>query len=108
MGRLVFRPDGNLVAYCVKKDKKEIVVVGDQESPQYDSATNLTFSPDSKHVAYSAKRGEKWRVIIDGEVGPEYDIIVRNGPSFNSDGVLEYLGTKENTLYRVKHTPAKK
>jgi hypothetical protein len=44
-------------------------------------------------------------VVVDGQAGAEYDAIGKNGPTFHSDGVLEYLAIKDNSLYRVKHIP---
>jgi len=32
-------------------------------------------------------------------------VIIKNGPTFRADGVLEYLAIKGKTLYRVRHVP---
>jgi hypothetical protein len=108
----IFSPDSRHVAYLAKKGEKVRVVVDGREGPKYDistsrgdlSAKRPIFSPDSRHVAYLAWKGEKVRVVVDGQEGPEYDRIYSD-LVFNPDGVLEYLATKEHSLYRVKHTP---
>ena len=70
------------------------------------------FSPDGKHVAYAAKNRNKWLVVVDGRPGPECGFIVRGGPTFHADGVLEYLAVKlvgkKKTLHRIKHVPVRK
>jgi hypothetical protein len=45
---------------------------------------------------------------VAGRPGPEYDVICKGGPTFRSDGTLEYLPIKDNVLYRVKHPPHNK
>ena len=66
----------------------------------------LIFSPSGKHLAYGAKKGSKSLVVLDGKEGPQYDVIVPNGPTFRTDGTLEYLAGKNGVLFRVKHAPA--
>jgi hypothetical protein len=46
-------------------------------------------------------------VCVDGQPGPEFDAMGRNGPHYDADGVLEYIGLdkKEKALYRVRHVP---
>ena len=50
-------------------------------------------------------KGENFAVIVDGEESAEYDVVVKNGPTFRDDGVLEYLVIKRGVLYRVRHKP---
>ncbi len=45
---------------------------------------------------------------MDGQPGPDYDVIGSGGPTFNADGVLEYVAVKKGILHRVKHVPAAK
>ncbi len=73
--------------------------------PEYDYLDSLTFSPDSKHVAYEAQKGKKLLAVLDSQPGVEYDRISLAGPVFGPEGVLEYLATKDDSLYRVKCTP---
>ena len=57
-------------------------------------------------MAYSVKFGESWRVIVDGQPGPEYGEIMKNGPTFVDDTVVESLAIKQQALLRVRHVPA--
>lgn len=78
-----------------------------KEGPEYDGITEDSpiFSPDSKHVAYGASKEEKMLAVIDDLEGVKYDMIMQNGPTFSIDGVLDYLGARDNSLFRVKHIP---
>jgi hypothetical protein len=106
---LIFSADGKRVAYRAWKSEKCMVVVDGEASAEYDAIAEGSpiFSADSRHVAYRAWKGARRLVVVDGqEAGAEYyDGIVKNGPTFHSDGVLEYLGIKDNSLYRVKYIP---
>jgi hypothetical protein len=45
-------------------------------------------------------------VELDGApVGGRYDLIVSGGPAFHDDGSLEFLGTRQGSLYRVVAKP---
>jgi len=104
----VFSPDSRRVAYSAEMGEKCLVVVDGQAGPEYDDILegSPVFSPDSSRVAYSARKGQKRFVVVDGQAGPEYDAIVRFDPAkltFDADGALEYLASKDQTLYRVRH-----
>ena len=73
----------------------------------YDGAHLPVFSSNSKHIAYIANEDKKFFVVADGRPGPQYDNIIKGGPIVHDDGIVEYLAKKEQTIYRVKHTPVK-
>jgi WD40 repeat protein len=104
---VVFSSDGKHVAYAAQKGSKWVAVLDGQAGPEYDRVGGLAFSPDGGHLAYAAKDGPKSLVVLDAQTGPSCDGIICGGPTFNDDGSLEYLAIKDNSLYRVKCTPAK-
>jgi hypothetical protein len=110
VGGLIFSLDGKRVAYGAKKAGKCFVVVDGQPGAECEGVRGLIFSLDGKRVAYAAAKGwwkRKWFVVVDGQPGPPYDELGENGPTFDSDGVLEYLAFKDNSLWRVKHIPVR-
>ena len=82
-------------------------LVDGQAGEGYDGVDSPLFSTDGRHVAYAAQKGEKWMVILDGRTVGEYDAICKTTPAFDTNGVLEYLAIKANSLSRVNHIPAK-
>jgi WD40 repeat protein len=105
---LVFSPDGRLT-YTARKDGKVFVVIGRQPGPAY-GGEEITFSPDGRRIAFQTTvvgsggwSERKKSVVLDGQLGPEYEGIVEGGPTFQSDGSLEYLAIRSESLYRVKH-----
>lgn len=80
-----FSPDGRRLAYRVSQGVKTIVVVDDQESPAYESATDPTFSPDSQHVAFFAIREGRYFVNVDGVEGPPLFKLLGLAISFSPD-----------------------
>lgn len=50
--------------------------------------------------------GGRQVVVVKGLESPEFGAVVRNGPSFHPDGVLEFLGIRGDVLYRVTVPPA--
>ena len=62
------------------------------------------FRADGTPIGYAESKGQsKWMVGWDGHLGNEYDSIVMNTVHFLADGSLEYVGVRNNTLYRVCH-----
>jgi hypothetical protein len=51
-------------------------------------------------------------MVVDGQKSAEYNVILGGSPQFNPDGSLEFLAlkgagiVKDDSLYRVKYTPA--
>jgi Tol biopolymer transport system component len=81
-----FSPDGRRLAYRVAQGVKTFVVVDDQESPAYESATDPTFSADSRHVAFFAIRDGRYFVNIDGVEGPALYKLLGLSISYSPDG----------------------
>ncbi|HYL11749.1 MAG TPA: hypothetical protein VEV41_01865 [Terriglobales bacterium] len=105
-GAPIFSPDGKRVAYAAQKGAKLFVVVDGKAGAEYDTigGGTLVFSPDGKRVAYGARKGANWLVVVDGQEGAEYAWI--GTLSFSPGGVLEYLATKEESLYRIRYEPS--
>jgi Tol biopolymer transport system component len=104
---LIFSPDSKRVAYAAQKGGKRLVVVdGHEVGAEYDETWDPTFSPDGKHVAYVAKRGfwDSFVVLDRGYPGARY-YEIQGSPIFNSDGILEFLASKEYEYYRVRYIP---
>jgi len=80
-----FSPDGRRLGYRVSQGVKTIVVVDDQESPAYESATEPTFSADSRHVAFFAIRDGRYFVNVDGVEGPALYKLLGLAISFSPD-----------------------
>jgi len=109
-------------------DGRVFVVADGQERPGLpgEDPGPPVASPDGKHFAYTLRkptqygpaieiaRGQverrglpgKYMVAIDGEPGPECNQVFPNGPTWRSDGSIEYLVRNEGALYRVKHVPS--
>lgn len=115
--RAIFSPNGEHVAYGVNDSGTGFVVIDGKPGPKFDkveevnpvngsparSRDGVIFSPDGMRIAYTARKDGKVFVVINGWTGPPYDRIIKNGPVFHEDGVLEYLAVKEAHLFRVKH-----
>jgi hypothetical protein len=87
---------------------KRIVVINEQEGPDYDLAYRLTFSPDGKRYSYVAQRGNEFFVVVDGVEGKHYKrrhstTDVTEGPVFSSDSrkVAYSVATRLNEYYVV-------
>lgn len=76
-------------------------------SPHLDAAAggSPVFSPDSRHVAYAAKQDDKWMVVMDGREGLGYEYVFPSTVTFNDQGVLQYIATRDGEFYRVTGMP---
>ena len=101
---IVFSANGRQVAYKVRRDGKEFVVVGNQAGKLYDRVVKelgILISPDGQKVAYQARRGEKEYLVFalpTGEKeGEPYDDV--SPATFSPDGrmvVCEVANKKGN------------
>ncbi len=73
---LVASPDGQGLAYIMKQNLKETVVLNGKAGVSYDKITFMTFSPDGQRFAYGAKVNNKELVVLDGREGTPYDFIL--------------------------------
>lgn len=107
---LVFSRDGRHVAIATPRgQKKQRVIVDGKAGAEYFACGHPVFSPDSKRVVYKAKKGAtgaKWLIVVNGKEVAEYHRI-GDHLTFGSDGILEYIAWKDNSLYRVKHIPVR-
>lgn len=72
---LLASPDGLGLAYILKNERSEQLVLNEQAGPIVDDITFMSFSPDGQRFAYTVKQNQKERAIIDGKSGREYDWI---------------------------------
>jgi len=77
---LRFSPDSQKLAYAAKRaEKKNFVIVDDNEYGPYETIVTIKFSPDSKRFGFLVKKGkrnskdEKYAVVVDGEQSQWYD-----------------------------------
>ncbi len=125
VGRPIFSPDSQRVAYVAGAGGKWVVVVDGKEGKQYDriglDSHSLIFSPDSRRVAYIAKVGDtwfnNWFVVADGTEGKRYDSLIGRlawepEPAgriiFDSPDSLHYLAKKGNGIYLVGEDKVKR
>lgn len=92
LGDAVFSPDGSRVAYIVKADGKETIVVNSESGPFYDSVREPVFSKDRLGIAYIANKGGKECVVVDGREGAWFDSIDKL--MFASDGRVVYAARR--------------
>jgi len=108
----VFSPTGNQLVYGAINELKVFAVADGQAGPEYDlsgsQASAVVMTRDGRHLAYPVKKNKFVYVVVDGQPGPAFDSIVGFPPgrlTFDPDGTLVYLATKENVLQRVLHAP---
>ena len=105
IGRILFSSNGKHLAYISTNGPQQFVVLDAKQSVNHGDIleSSLVFSADGEHLAYQAGDGDKRSVILD-EWSLEYTAL-GHGPTFHTDGTLEFLGVKSNALYRVDVTP---
>lgn len=73
VGKVVFSPDSQHVAYWAKSEGEGyFLVLEGVEGKNYSEVRDPIFSPDSNHTAYAAQNNEGWRVVLDGMEGKNY------------------------------------
>ena len=96
--------DNRRVAFAVKRDDKQFVVMDGKEGKEYHEigdGQTLVFSPDSKRLMYWARRGSKWLMVVDGVEGKEYDGFV-GGPGFDGPTSFHTLMRRGDEILRVE------
>ena len=104
--RVVLSPDGGRAGYVLQREDGFVVVVDGVEAGPYEQVWGPVFSADGQHVAYTTLTAQEGHVVVDGVPGPVYEWVAPHVPPvLRADGGLEYLGAREGTVYRVRHTP---
>lgn len=100
--RARFSPDGNRLAYLMKKSDAFFVVVDDKPSEAYDEVMlqQNVFSADSKRFIYAARTGKFWRIVVDGKAGPPFDRINKQF-GFSPDGRRHMYVGERNRQWHV-------
>lgn len=101
---IVFSPDSQRLAFCIRSDQALHWIVDGKAGPALRHGTGVfSFSPDSRHHACVGADSptSNSQLFIDGEVRATYRAIAC-GPVFRSDGVLEFLATEGNSLFRFE------
>jgi len=98
---IVFTPDMRRVAYCVKDNGQQRVVINGIPGNAYDSVNIPDFSPDGRYFLYPARKGDKW-LWVHGEQKEQFtdtsSLVVYKvyGPDSRS---LATVYRKENKSY---------
>lgn len=84
VGKVIFSPDSQHVAYRAKSDGEGYFVVLDGvEGKNYSEVRDPIFSPASNHTAYAALSNDGWHVVLDGNESNNYTEVW--GLTFSSD-----------------------
>jgi hypothetical protein len=115
-GKPASSPDGTRLAYAAcphlrKGRRGAVAVVDGTVSRLHDMVSAPSFSADSRHVVYIVRDGEREWVVVDGRDGPQYDEVYHGRQNcvarltFHSDGSVDYLARRGDTVYRVRQFP---
>lgn len=83
--RLLFSPDGSVLAYVAAVGTKELVVVGDRIGEKFAQVSHLKFSPGGDRVAYRAERFGKQVIVAGDRISEDFEEVT-DGPTFSPDG----------------------
>ena len=105
----IFSPDGQRLAYWVRKSGGVLMIIDGVEGPQFDFSNSLlfegknepVFSPDSRHLAYVAVRGNKELIVVDGVESHLFDKILSR-VEFDSPEVFHFLAINNNEIFKVE------
>jgi Tol biopolymer transport system component len=85
---LIFSPDETTIAYILRQNRKQFIVMGDQKGEGFDAVGMPAFSPDGKTLAYRATNGVDNRaksfIVLGGQKAEEFDWV--SDPVFSRDG----------------------
>jgi WD40 repeat protein len=104
-----FSGDGASVAYKVKQNGKEFVMIGAYKGPEFDSVSDILFAPDENQVVYRAKLGTREFIMVGDRKGPEFDKVVLTlslhpPHPFSPDGMkLLYLANQGDKWFVVNN-----
>ena len=94
IGSLALSYNGQHLAFRAKIGGDEEVVLDGKAGPLYDWTGAPLFSPDGTRLAYTAAHLGDQFVVENDKPGPAFDKIIIGGPTFHSNGVLEYLAVR--------------
>ena len=97
----VVSPDGQHLAYVLRRGPKSAVFTDGKEIGEYDAVRHLDFSPKGRHLGYAASRDNVWFVVIDGKESEKYTTLA--GPVFspNEKHVAFVVGLGGNRTFLV-------
>ncbi len=72
VGRAVFSPDGQRLAYAAQKKKAAFVVLDETALSEFQAVSEPVFLPDASGVAYTAEKDEDAYVVIADETHGPY------------------------------------
>jgi hypothetical protein len=100
---VVFSPNAEHWAYVAMDGHEQFVVLDGVPQERFDGIFEKgpVFSPDGTRLAYGARRGDRWFVVLDGKPGPEFDNLLKNCPAFRDNRTIEYLGLRDEQVFRV-------
>jgi Tol biopolymer transport system component len=83
-----FSPDGQRLAYAIKRDGKWRLVLDGNENKPWDLILRpgVQFSSDGKRFLYTARQGRNAFAVIDGVESKPYESVRMIAESFSSDG----------------------
>ena len=85
-------PDGQRMAYLVKRRNLYVVVCDGKEGPALHAVSHPRFSPDSRRMAYLARQDTEAFVICDGQKGKSYTAFSTYHEREDKVSGLDYLG----------------
>jgi WD40 repeat protein len=99
VGRPVFSPDGNCLAFKAHV-AKSFVVHKSTKGPEFDDVGDPVFSLQGAHLAYTTMEGKDSCILCDGKKEPACTAV--GTPVFSPDGNhLAYYATREGKTFAV-------
>ena len=105
VGRPVFSPDSQRLAYwALKSSGMWVVVVDGQEDARthVQQHADLKFSPDSKRLGVIGNRNGRWQAIIDGQADTGHDALGQGSLVFSPDSAHVAYAVQDNNQWRVQ------
>jgi hypothetical protein len=91
--------DGRRLAYIVKKEGKDSLVLDGRESQSYQNISRVVFSPDCRSVAFKATEQGKQSVIVNGKSEKPFESI--GTLQFAPDGRVVYEAMRNKKWFLV-------
>jgi hypothetical protein len=92
IGAAVFTPNGKVVAFSIKRDGKEAMVIQGAIGEEFESIREILLSQDGSTVAYHGRKGKTSFMVSGTTKSDEYSSVF--GPVLSADGkILAYKAT---------------